>query len=378
MKFQETDFKNKKVLIRVDFNVPIKGGEITDDSRIIKALPTIKHVLSKNPDQVIIISHLGRPEGRIIKSMSMKKPAERLAKLLNEKVYFEKKTELRKLKLPKEKIVVLENLRFDPGEKANDNDFAKKIASYADIFVFDAFGVSHRKHASVTRIPEFLPSCFGLLMQKEILHLKTDMKNPNRPFAAIIGGAKSDKIAVIDSLLTKVDYLIVSGILGNTFLKAAGKEIGASKYDEASLDHAKKMLKRYPEKIKLPKDYITGSSYDISTKAKIEKGPGVTGMIMDIGPETIEYYKKILSRCRTIVWAGPIGVFEFPKFEKGTKEIAKFISRLDATTIIGGGDSGEAIHKYKLEDKMTHVSTGGGASLELLSGKKLPVFEVIK
>lgn len=378
MDFLKTNFKDKKVLIRVDFNIPIKSGKITDDSRIKEALPTIQYILNQNPKQVIIISHLGRPKDNKDKSCSMQKPASRLSSLIKKKVYFEKNTELRNLKLPDEKIIVLENLRYDLGEEKNNDVFAKKLASYADLFVFDAFGVAHREHASVVGIPKYLPSCFGLLMKKEILHLKTEMTHPKKPFVAIIGGAKSDKISVINELLKKVNYLIVGGVLANTFLKANGVDVGLSKFDSESLDFAKKMLKKYPEKIKLPIDYITGLEFSEKTKYSIEKGRKIKGMIMDIGPHTIESYKKILSKAKTIVWAGPIGVFEFKKFERGTKEIAKFISTLNATTIIGGGDSGEAIHKYKLEKKITHISTGGGASLEMLSGKKLPALNAIK
>ncbi len=378
MDFMNTNFQDKRVLLRVDFNVPIKSGKITDDSRIRKALPTINHILENKAKQLIIISHLGRPEGSVNLEFSMKKPASRLSSLLGKRVYFEKNTDLRNLNLPDKKVIVLENLRFDPGEKNNDDRFAKKLASYADIFVFDAFGVAHREHASVVGIPKYLPSCFGLLIKKEIKHLKTDMKNPNHPFVAIIGGAKSDKIRVINKLLKKVDYLILGGVIANTFLKAKGYELGKSKFDIDSLKFAENILKKYPKKIQLPKDYRTGEELSEDTKESIEKGRKINGMIMDIGPETIKEYKKILSKAKTIVWAGPIGVSEFKKFEKGTKEIAKFISKLKATTIIGGGDSGEAIHKYNLEDEMTHVSTGGGASLELLSGKKLPAMKAIK
>ena len=378
MQFSKFNFKDQKVLVRVDFNVPIKGGKITDDSRIKKALPTINHILSCDPKQIIIISHLGRPKGKVNKKYSMKKPASRLSHLLKKRVYFEKNSNLRKLNLPNKKIIVLENLRYDIGEKNNDEIFSKKLSSYANVFVFDAFGVAHRSHSSVVGIPKYLPSCFGLLMEKEIKHLKTNMKNPKRPFVAIIGGAKADKIAVINQLLKKVDYLIISGILANTFLKTKNYDIGISKFDEKSIPICKKMLIKYPKKIKLPKDYITGLEFNEKTKSKLEEGKKINGMIMDIGPKTIESYKKILGKAKTIVWAGPIGVFEYKKFEKGTKEIAQFLSKLNATVIVGGGDSGEAIHKYKLEKKITHVSTGGGASLEMLSGKKLPVFKVIK
>lgn len=378
MQFSKINFNEKKVLLRVDFNVPIKSGKISDDSRIKKALPTIKHILKQGPKQIIVISHLGRPKDNKDKSCSMKLPASRLSALLKKNVYFEKNTNLRNLKLPDKKIIILENLRYDSGEEKNEDAFSKKLSSYADIFVFDAFGVAHREHASVIGVPKYLPSCFGLLMEKEILHLKTEMKNPKRPFVAIIGGAKSDKINVINILLKKLDYLIISGVLANTFLKAQGYDIGISKFDKDSIEFAKKTLKKYSKKIILPIDYITGTEYSEKSKSCLEKGKKVKGMIMDIGPKTIELYKKILKKAKTIVWAGPIGVFEFKKFEKGTKEIAKFISKLDAITIIGGGDSGEAIHKYKLEKKITHVSTGGGASLEMLSGKTLPVFTAIK
>jgi len=374
-KLKNLNFKDKKVLVRVDFNVPITNGIITDDSRIKKTLPTLNYILSKKPTQIIIISHLGRPKGEYAPEFSLKPVCEKLSTLLNEKVFFESNPKIRNINvLDTSKIVMLENLRFDNGEESNDLDFSKKLASFADLFVLDAFGISHREHASIVGVPELLPSCSGLLFEKEIKFLSDTIKKPKKPFVAIIGGAKADKIDVITLLLEKVDTLIIGGVLANTFLKAKGQNIGNSKYDNESLDFAKKVLLKYPEKIALPVDYILGKEFSENTESKVA---GLTDnldnwMIMDIGPYTITGYKEILKKAKTIIWAGPIGVFEFDKFKRGTWDIANTLAETKSTTIIGGGDSASAIINFGLEDKMSHVSTGGGASLAVLSGEIIP------
>ncbi|MBN1503027.1 phosphoglycerate kinase [Candidatus Woesearchaeota archaeon] len=368
------DFNAKRVLVRVDFNVPQdSSGNITDDSRIRKALPTINLVLDKNPQQVIVCSHLGRPEGKINSKYSMKPIAQRFKELLGQEVYFESNPEIRKLQsLNNSKIIVLENLRFDPGEEAGDREFAEKLASFADLFVFDAFGVAHRAHASVTGVPKFLKSCAGQIMENEVKNL--DLTNPEQPFIAIIGGAKADKIDVMRTLLAKVDKLILGGVLANTFLKARGTPIGASRYDEETLKFAKEIIEQAKNKIVFPLDALLGNNFSADADSKMVDIQNVENgwLILDIGPRTVELYKSLLQQAKTIFWAGPIGVFEFDRFANGTKEVALTLAECKARTIIGGGDSGAAIEKYNLGCRMTWISTGGGASLEYISGKQLP------
>ncbi|MEM3374688.1 MAG: phosphoglycerate kinase [Candidatus Woesearchaeota archaeon] len=379
-KLKDFNFKDKRVLLRVDFNVPIKNNVISDDSRIRKAIPTIEYILEKKPKQLIIISHLGRPES-YQPEFSLKPVCERLNQLLGKDFMFHSNPYIRNIPvLPDFQRIMLENIRFDKGEEENDLKLAEKLASFADLFVFDAFGVCHRDQASVSGIPKFLPSCMGFLMEKEVTFLKEKMENPEKPFVAIIGGAKEDKISVIDRLIEKVDTLIVGGVLANTFLKAKGLNIGNSKYSKEYLDYAKKMLEKYPNKIALPVDYICADSFSENAKTRCAGLPDdITGwIIMDIGPYTITGYKEILSKAKTVVWAGPIGVFEWEPFKRGTWDIARHLAELNITKIIGGGDSGEAIIKFGLEDKMTLVSTGGGASLELLSGKEMPGIKALE
>lgn len=380
-KLKDFTFKNKKVLLRADFNVPVENGVIKDDSRIRKTLPTIKYILDKKPKQLIITSHLGRPEGEYKPEFSLKPVCNRLKELLGKDVFLEPNPRIKNIPtLSEYKIVMLENIRFDKAEEGNDEALVSKLASFADIFVFDAFGVCHREQASVTGVPKLLPSCAGLLMEKEVEFLRDDMQSPQKPFVAIIGGAKEDKIAVIDKLIQKVDTLIVGGVLANTFMKAKGINIGASKFSDKTLDYAKKMLSQYSDKIALPVDFIMADRFAADAKTECA---GLTDnidgwMIMDIGPYTITGYKKILSRAKTVIWAGPIGVFEWEPFRRGTWDIANHLAGLNIIKVIGGGDSGEAIENFGLADKMTHVSTGGGASLELLSGKELPGIKALE
>jgi phosphoglycerate kinase len=371
-KLKDFDFKDKRVLIRVDYNVPLVDKAITDDSRIKKTLPTIEFILKKKAKQLVLVSHLGRPKGVDLK-FSLRPVADRLKELLMQDV------ELMSLGVKSDcKIVLLENIRFEKGDESNDDALAKRLAGLGDLFVFDAFGVSHREQASVTGVMKYLPSCTGLLMEKEIKFL--DMKRPKKPFIAIIGGAKEDKISVIDSLIKKVDGLIIGGVLANTFLMAKGVNIGNSAFSKETLGYAKDILKKYGKKIHLPVDFILADSF---AEHAVSRCAGVNDdlsgwMIMDIGPYTISGYKDLLSSAKTVVWAGPIGVFEWERFRRGTWDIASHIASLDVTKIIGGGDSGDAIERFGLADKMTHVSTGGGASLELLSGNNLPALVALE
>ena len=374
-KLKDFNFSKKRVLVRVDFNVPISNGKIGDDSRIRNSLPTIEYVLKQGADQIILISHFGNPKNKNDTEYSLLPVCNRLEQLLRRKVEL-----VNDFNVGKNKIIMLENLRFYKGETENDYEFAKKLADLADLFVFDAFGVAHREHASISAIQKYLPSCAGLLLQKEISFLGEDMKTPKRPFVAIIGGAKPDKINVIGNLIGKVDTLIIAGILANTFLKAKGHDIGSSKYNKESINAARKLISSFSKKIVLPEDFVLGEKFTENTKTKIayldDKLNG--WMIMDIGIETIKTFKEILNKAKTVVWAGPIGVFEFEKFRHGSLEIATHLAKLNITKIIGGGDSGEAIESFGLTSKMTHVSTGGGASLELLAGHSLPGIKALE
>ncbi len=384
LKLEDMNLENKRVLVRVDYNVPIKDGKVTDDTRIKRTLKTIKYLLEKNC-RLIIMSHLGRPykdlkKGvpmeEVKKKYTMQPVADKLKELLNQDVSFAK--DYTKKGINDDKIILLENLRLHEGEKKNDREFAKKLASFAEIFVNDAFGTCHREQASVFSVPKFLPSCAGFLVQNEIEQLSKLLK-PKKPFIAIIGGAKADKIGVIRSLLPKVDNMIIGGVLANTFHKARGTDIKSSKFDDETLELAKEFID--DKKIILPEDAVAADKYGENAKSrnvKIEEIPD-GWLIMDIGKKTIEDYKEILKDAKTVVWGGPLGVFEFKKFSNGTKEIAKFISELNATTIIGGGDSAAAVDKFNLADKMTHVSTGGGASLQFIEKEgKLPALVALE
>lgn len=374
------NFKNKRVIVRVDFNVPIdKKGKITGNKRIKAALPTLKYILSKKPKQLILMSHLGRPGGKVLEKLRMDKVAKELQKLLKKKVT--KLNDCVDVRIPDEKIILLENLRFYPEEKKNDRKFAKKLASYADVYVNDAFGTSHRAHASVEAITHYLPSVPGFLLEKEIEVMGNALKKPKRPFVAILGGVKvSDKIDVINNLLKKADAILIGGAMMFTFFKSTGTEVGKSKVENDKLVLARKLLKKSKGKIILPVDAIVANKIGKNAKIKkvdVDKIP--KNMIgVDIGPETILVYNEIITEAKTIIWNGPLGIFEIPKFSKGTKEIAKAISKNKGITIVGGGDSAAAIDKLKLEKRFTHVSTGGGASLEFLEGKKLPAIAALE
>jgi len=377
---KDIDVKGKRVLVRVDFNVPIKkGGEITDDTRIRAALPTIKYLLNEGAS-LILCSHLGRPKNGPDPDLSLKPVAEYLGTLISEKVYFAEdcigpvaKGAVNKLG-PKE-ILVLENTRFHEGEKKNDPEMAKELASYADVFVNDAFGTAHRAHASNVGVSEYLPAVAGFLLEEEIEYLDQAIEKPERPFVAILGGAKvSDKINVIKNLLEKADTVLIGGGMANTFFKAQGYPVADSLVEDDALETARELLKSSGQKLRLPVDVIIADDFDNGAKSKVMSvGPVPEGWrILDIGPDTIKNYSKVILQAGTVVWNGPMGIFEMPNFAKGTFEIAHAVAQSKAISIIGGGDSASAIKKSGLADKINHISTGGGASLEMLEGVQLP------
>ena len=375
----DLDVKGKKVLVRVDFNVPIEDGKVGDDTRIQAALPTINYLL-EHEAAVILCSHLGRPKGEVKPGLSLKPVAEYLDNLIDAPVHFAEdcigeKAESAAEALKTGQVLVLENTRFHAGEKKNDPEMAKQLASLADLFVNDAFGTAHRAHASNVGAAEYLPAAAGFLLEKEIKYLGNAIADPERPFVAILGGAKvSDKIGVIENLLSKSDRILIGGGMANTFFKAQGYEMADSLVEEDVIDTAKELLDKAGGKLVLPVDVVIADDFSADAADKImDVGDVPAGWrILDIGPRTVRAFTDIIERAGTVVWNGPMGVFEFDKFAKGTFEVAKAIAESDATGIIGGGDSTSAINKSGLEDKITHISTGGGASLEMLEGKTLP------
>lgn len=382
MSVKNIEFRNKNIIMRVDFNVPLdKNLNITDDTRIKAAVPTIKYILEHGSKKLILVSHLGRPDGKAKEELRLTPVARRLQELLGEPV--EKLDECigrevkKQIEATKKRIVLLENLRFHTEEEENDQNFAKELASLADIYVNDAFGTAHRAHASTEGIAHFLPAVAGFLLEKEINYLGKALENPAKPFVVILGGAKvSDKIGVIENLLKKANKIIIGGGMAYTFLKAQGKEIGKSKLEADKIDFAKTVLKKASENnvdIILPVDNICVKEVKAEAET-IATGEDIPSdlIAVDIGPKTIDKFKNAISDAKTVVWNGPMGIFEIDSFAKGTREIAIFLSTLKATTIIGGGDTAAAVAKFGLEDKMTHISTGGGASLEFLEGKTLP------
>jgi 3-phosphoglycerate kinase len=384
---KDMDFKGKNVIMRVDFNVPLdkKDGNITDDTRIKEALPTIKYILENGAKKLILMSHLGRPEGKVVSSLSLTPVAKRLSELLGQEVVklddcigaeIEKKIET-SLK----KVILLENLRFHAEEEKGDEKFAKQLASLADIYVNDAFGTAHRAHASTTIIAKFLPACLGFLMEKEVRYLSAALK-PEKPYIVILGGAKvSDKIDVIASLLNSADKFLIGGAMAYTFLKSQGEDVGNSRVEADKLEIAKDILKKAEAKkikIVLPIDHLVIDNLESPTVKKVvDKIPaGFLGV--DIGPKTVELFKKELNGVKTVLWNGPVGIFEKDDYSSGTKALAKCLAGLkQATVIVGGGDSASAAKKFGVSDKLSHVSTGGGASLEFLEGKELPGIAII-
>ena len=386
---KDIDLKGKRVFVRCDFNVPMDENQnITDNTRIVAALPTIKYLLEQNC-KIVLASHLGRPKGEFKPEFSLKPVAKELSKLLNKEVIMAKDvigegTIQKALDLKEGEIMLLENVRFHKEETDNNPEFAKKLASMAEVFVNDAFGTAHRAHASTTGIADYLPAVSGFLIEKELKFLGNAVNNPERPFVAILGGAKvSDKIGVIDSLLEKVDTLMIGGGMAYTFFKAQGYEVGNSICEVDKLDLAKSAMEKAKQKgvkLLLPVDTKVGKEFKEDTESKIVKWTEIPADWegFDIGPETIKMFTEELKTAKTVVWNGPLGLFEFDQFAIGTNAIAEALAELDATTIIGGGDSAAAVKKAGLEDKMTHISTGGGASLEFLEGKKLPGIECLQ
>lgn len=381
---KDIDVNGKKVLVRCDFNVPIDSetGEITDNRRIRAALPTIQYLLDHNA-KVILCSHLGRPKGEFNLKYSLKPVAGELSKLLNKDVKLAKDVIGENAKeltanMKEGDIVLLENVRFHKEEEQNDPEYSKALASMAEIYVNDAFGTAHRAHSSTTGVADYLPAVSGFLIEKELEFLGGALENPAHPFVAILGGAKvSDKIGVIENLLDKVDTLIIGGGMAYTFYKAQGHHIGTSICEEDKLDLAKSILEKAQEKgvkLLLPVDNHVSSEYSNNGEEKMVNSTEIPDgfMGLDIGPKTIEKFEEAVKDAKTVVWNGPLGVCEFDKFATGTKAVATMLSKIEATTIIGGGDSAAAIEKLGLADKMTHISTGGGASLEFLEGKTLP------
>ena len=386
---KDIDLKGKKVFVRCDFNVPMDENQnITDNTRIKAALSTIKYLLEQNC-KIILASHLGRPKGEVKPEFSLKPVAKELSKLLGKEVIMAndvigEDATTKAANLKNGEIMLLENVRFHREETDNDPEFAKKLASMAEIFVNDAFGTAHRAHASTTGIADYIPGVAGFLIEKELKFLGNAINNPERPFVAILGGAKvSDKIGVIDSLLDKVDTLMIGGGMAYTFFKAQGYNVGNSlcEVEKTGLAlEAMEKAKAKGVKLLLPIDTKVGKEFKPDTESKTvawtEIPDGWEGF--DIGEKTIEMFKNELQSAKTVIWNGPLGLFEFDQFAIGTNEIAKTLADLDATTIIGGGDSAAAVTKAGLADKMTHISTGGGASLEFLEGKKLPGIECLQ
>jgi phosphoglycerate kinase len=387
----DVELKGKTVLMRVDFNVPIKDGVISDDNRIVQALKSINFVTDAGA-KLILTSHLGRPADAPDPEFSLKPVADHLAALVDTPVHFaedcigEKRDAAVRAAKPGE-IVLLENVRFHPGEKKNNPDFAKQLAAGADLFVNDAFGSSHRAHASVAGVTEYLqPSVSGFLLEKEIQYLEGSVNNPERPFVAILGGAKvSDKIGVIENLLSKVDSIVIGGGMTYTFYKAKGLPVGNSLVEEDKIDLAKELIVKAEKagvNFMLPIDSVVAKEFSNDAEHKVVGEDGIEDgwMALDIGPESAIAFGNLIKQARTVVWNGPMGVFEMSNFADGTIEVARALAEATANggiTIIGGGDSASAIKKAGLEDKVSHVSTGGGASLEYLEGKELPGVEVL-
>ena len=384
----EADLKGKRVLIRVDFNVPLKDGVVTDNTRIKAALPTIKYILD-NGASLVVMTHLGRPKGQKNPAYSLAPVAKEFEKLLGSKVTLasdvigpEVKKEVEALK-PGE-VLLLENVRFYAEEEKNDEAFAKELASYGDIYCNDAFGTAHRAHASTEGVSHYLPSYAGFLIEKEVKFMAPILENPEKPLVAIIGGSKvSSKITVLESLVRTCDTIVIGGGMAYTFLKVQGHEIGKSLVEDDYLETAKNFLAKAAEKgvkVILPVDHVAAAEFkeDAAPVAVDAVDIPADLMGMDIGPKTVELIKDAVKNAKTVVWNGPMGVFEFAAFSKGTEEVAKALAASDATSVVGGGDSVAAINKFGLADKISHVSTGGGASLEFLEGKVLPGIKALE
>lgn len=388
---RDIDLKGKRVLIRCDFNVPLDSNQnITDDTRIRAALPTLEYLVAQGA-KVVVMSHLGRPKGKAAAEFSLAPVAVRLAELLGKQVEFadsdvvvDDSVKEKVAALKDGDVLLLQNVRFRKEETDNEPGFAKELASLGDVFVQEAFGTAHRAHASTAGVADYLPCVSGFLIEKEVKFLGSALQNPQRPFVAIMGGAKvGDKIKVIENLLTKVDTLIIGGGMSYTFYKAMGLEIGKSILDADNIDLAKMLLEKATSlnvKLLLPVDIVCADEFSNDAKYQTYSRDQIPSDMMglDIGEETVKLYSEEIAKAKTVVWNGPMGVFEMENFAKGTKAIAEALATSDATTIIGGGDSAAAVEQFGLADKMSHISTGGGASLEFLEGKILPGISIIE
>ena len=381
---RDLDVGDKRVLVRVDFNVPVKDGEVTDDTRIRRALPTIRYLLEEGA-RPVLISHLGRPKGEPDQKYAMDPVAARLQELLGEPV-----VKLDAAVGPEvvealddwdgRGVVLLENSRFYPGETSNDPGFADQLAALADLYVDDAFGAAHRAHATTVGIPDRIPAAAGLLMEEEIDYLDKVLEDPERPFVAILGGAKvSDKLGVIESLLGTADTLLIGGAMCFTFFRALGYEVGDSLVEEDYLEEAKRLMEEAGERLVLPVDIVVAEAMEEGAESETVAVDGIPSgkMGLDIGPETVALFEGYISGASTIFWNGPMGVFEIDAFAKGTEGVARAVAESGATSVVGGGDSVAAVNKLGLEDQMSHISTGGGASLEYVEGKELPGIAVL-
>ncbi|MBS1252614.1 MAG: Bifunctional PGK/TIM [Anaerolineales bacterium] len=386
---RDIDIDGKRVLVRADFNVPLRDGKVADDTRIRAALPTIQYLLDHNA-KVVLMSHLGRPKGEPKDELKMDPVAETLAERLGKRVKMLDQTVGPEVKRTVEEmapgdVILLENTRFDPGEKKKDPEFSKQLAALADVFVNDAFGTAHRAHASTVGVAEYVPAVAGFLMERELQMLGDTMNNPKEPLAAILGGAKIiDKIGVLKVLIEKAEYVLIGGGMANTFLQAQGIDVQNSLVDEEALDAAREILAHEAERqskreekepqLYLPVDVVVADEFAPDAEAQVVPADEIPEgwRILDIGPETVQRFRAPLRRSKTIFWNGPMGVFEFDRFAKGTREVAGILAGLRAVTVVGGGDSAAAVAEMGLTKKMTHVSTGGGASLEFVEGKELP------
>jgi phosphoglycerate kinase len=386
---RDIDVKGKRVLVRVDLNVPLdpETGEIGDDTRVRAVLPTVKYLVD-NKAKLILCSHFGRPEGKVVDELRLAPVGERLSQTLGLPVQMAKdcigpEVEEAVERLKEGDILLLENLRFHPEEEKNDPGFAQALARLADVYVNDAFGTAHRAHASTAGVAGYLPAVAGFLMQRELEFMSKALDEPERPVAALIGGAKiSDKIGVLEHLMERVDSLLIAGGMGSTFLKALKYGVGQSTVEENKLGLAQWLVGKAAERgvhLLLPADVVVADRFASAARSKVVSITDVPSgwYVMDIGPRTIEFFEAKMRKCKTIIWNGPVGVFEFPKFAKGTEALAYLLAGLDATTIIGGGSTAEAVQELGLVDRMTHVSTGGGASLKILEGKTLPGVAVL-
>ncbi|MBN1564340.1 MAG: phosphoglycerate kinase [Anaerolineae bacterium] len=378
---RDIDLAGKRVLIRVDFNVPVKDGVVTDDTRVRAAIPTLKAILDEKPKYIALMSHLGRPKGEVNPAYSLKPVVPVLAGLLGVDVAFAddcvgETAKTAAAALPAGGVLLLENTRFYKGETKNDPELAAQLAELGDVYVNDAFGSAHRAHSSTEGVAQILPAVGGLLMEKELDYLANAVESPERPFVAILGGAKvSDKIAVIESLLDKCDKLLIGGGMANTFFLAQGIAMADSLVEPDALDTAQDLLSKSGDKLVLPAEVVIADAFDNDANTQVIKvadGVPAGWRILDISAGAVEAFREVLKDARTVVWNGPMGVFEMPNFAKGTFQVAEILAESSATTIIGGGDSAAAVAQTGLADKMSHISTGGGASLELLEGKQLP------